>query len=187
MGPIPSFSVLPIITCKNCNECSIYCYACKGCFNFNTNITNLAENTALLKADPDRVYNEINAFLNQSTMIYRYFRFNTAGDIFSLDYLALMVRLAKSNPATTFLAFTKNYDLVNSYLDSFEMPANLNIVFSRWNNAKIDNRHNLPVAITKINDETVIPENSFHCGGDCANCLNCWHAEKGSARHFDLH
>lgn len=187
MGAIPSFSVLPIITCKNCIECSKYCYACKGCFNFNGNITNLAENTALVKADINRVYSEVNSFLNQSTTLYRYFRFNTAGDIFSIEYLELIVALAKANPLTRFLAFTKNYDLINSYLDSASLPENLTIIFSRWDNATIDNRHNLPVAVTNIPGSTVVPENSFHCNGDCANCLNCWNAQNGTYRHFDLH
>lgn len=187
MGIIPSFSVLPLVTCTNCGECSKYCYASKGCFNFNGNIMNLAENTALVMESIDRVKDEINAFLNGTTILYRYFRWNVAGDIFTVDYLQMMVDIAATNPWTTFLAFTKNYGLVNSYMDANEIPANLKIVFSRWDNAEVDNRHNLPVAITKIDDNTAIPENAFHCNGDCANCLNCWKAENGTCRYFDLH
>lgn len=187
MGKIPSFSVLPIITCKNCSECSKYCYASKNCYEFNSNILNLAENTAMMKVRPDKVEKEINDFLNNSTTIYKYFRFNVAGDIFTMTYLQVVVSIAKNNPFTRFLVFTKNYDLMNNYFSDHEKPDNLAIVFSKWSNTEIDNPLNFPVAQVNIPSETVIDENSFHCNGDCTSCLECWNAKKGTNRHFDLH
>ena len=191
MGPIPSFSVLPFLTCKNCNGCGGYCYAAKGAFNFPKNVQSLADNTALLMRDPERVEKEINSFLNNSTILYRYFRFNVAGDIagpVEKEYLPMVIRIAEKNPWTKFLLFTKNYSFVNSMIEKGEqIPENLTIVFSKWDNIPIDNRYNLPVAIVKVNEETEIPESAFHCSGDCANCLNCWHAKSGDVRYFDLH
>ena len=187
MGTIPSFSVLPIVTCKNCAECSRYCYACKGCFNFNSNIMNLAENTALLFNDPERVENELNLFLNNSTTLYRYFRFNVSGDICNMNYLNIVINIANKNQLTKFLVFTKNYSLFNEYFSKNEKPENLCIVFSQWNNTKIDNPLSFPVAIVNIENETIIPENAFHCSGDCSNCLECWNAKKETYRYFDLH
>lgn len=188
LGVIPSFSVLPLITCKNCGDCSKYCYAAKGNFNFNRNILNLSENTALLKSSPEKVEKEINYFLNNSTTLYRYFRWNTAGDIFSLEYLEMIVRIAKNNPFTTFLAFTKNFELLDEYVENGGIiPENLTVVFSRWGNTEIKNRNGFPVAIVKIDESTNIPENAFRCNGDCQNCLECWKAKKNTYRFFELH
>lgn len=178
MGMVPSFSVLPLITCSNCSECSKHCYACAGNYNYNSNVLGLAENTALMMHDLGRVEKEIETFLNSKTVIFKYFRYNVAGDIFSIEYLDMIIRIAKNNPWTTFLAFTKNYDLLNDYLEANELPENVTIVFSKWGNTEIPNKHNLPVAIVKLNEDTAIPETAFHCSGDCANCLECWHAKK---------
>ena len=191
MGPIPSFSVLPFLTCTNCHGCGGFCYAAKGRFNMPKNIRGLAENTALLMKNPAFVEHEINKFLNQGTIIYKYFRFNVAGDIggkVEENYFPMILRIANKNPWTRFLFFTKNYRLVNEYLNKAgKLPENLQIVFSKWDNIPIENPHNLPVAIVKINDNTEIPAGSFHCSGDCANCLKCWLIEDGKTVYFDLH
>lgn len=191
MGPIPSFSVLPFLTCTNCKGCSGYCYAAKGNFNFPRNINALAENTALLMKNPAFVEHEINKFLNQGTIIYKYFRFNVAGDIggkVEENYFPMILRISKKNPWTRFLMFTKNYRLVNEYIENGgQIPENLQIVFSKWDNIPIDNPHNLPIAIVKVNENTAIPDGAFHCSGDCANCLKCWLIEAGKIVYFDLH
>ena len=186
LGSIPNFSVLPLVTCTNCNECSKHCYACKGCFNYNNVINSEAENTYLVMNEPKRVENEINAFLN-GVVLYRYFRWNTSGDVFSREYLEIIVNVAKANELTTFLVFTKNFKLFNEYLRENELPKNLKVVFSKWDNAEIDNEHNLPIAIVKVNEQTEIPGNAYKCSGNCANCLECWNANKGTTRYFDLH
>lgn len=190
-GPIPSFSVLPLLSCTNCGECSKKCYACKGNFNFNRNINGLAENTALLMEKPYEVEKAINEFLNCKTIIYKFFRWNVAGDIAGVvldQYFPLIVRIAEKNPLTTFLMFTKNYKLINDYISSGHfLPQNLNIVFSRWHNTPIENPYGLPVAIVKIDETTEIPVGAFHCDGDCSNCLKCWRIEQEEAVYFDLH
>lgn len=191
MGPIPSFSVLPFLTCTNCNHCSKYCYAAKGNFNFPRNVNALAENTVLVEKNVKFVENEINRFLNCSTIIYKYFRWNVAGDIagkVEKNYFDMIIRVAKKNTFTRFLLFTKNYKLINDFLKrGNKIPGNLSVVFSQWDNFTFDNPYNLPIAIVKIDENTVIPGNAFHCSGDCANCLNCWNAKTGDIRYFDLH
>lgn len=186
MGAIPSFSVLPLVTCINCGECSKCCYACKSTFNFPSTINSEAENTFLVMNDPRRVENELNAFLG-GINLYRYFRWNVAGDVFSKEYLDIIVNVARANELTTFLVFTKNFDLFNEYLRENELPNNLRVVFSKWDNAEINNEHGLPEAIVKINENTVIPENAYECSGRCDQCLECWHAKNGTARYFNLH
>lgn len=185
MGKIPSFSVLPIITCANCGACSKWCYACKGCFNFNANIEKLADNTAALIKDYYAVFKAIDDVLK--TGKYSAFRFNVAGDVFNIRYLNVVTLTAAKNPAVDVLVFTKNYDLFNNYFSKNGAPKNLHVVFFRWDNAKIENPHGLPVAIVKINDDTEIPAGAHRCGGDCVSCLKCFKAERGETVYFDLH
>lgn len=191
MGPIPNISMLPLITCTNCGKCSKNCYACLGAFNFSGNVENLAINTALMIQDPETVEKAINDKLNNEVIIYKYFRFNVAGDIagpVENNYFPMMVRVAKDNPITKFLAFTKNYKLVNDYLNAGNtIPENLTIVFSQWGNDIPENPHSLPVAIVKLDENTIIPENAFHCSGNCDTCLQCWKATPGKVVYFDLH
>lgn len=187
MGPIPSFSVLPLLTCINCGECSKYCYACKSCFNFNDNIVALAENTVLLEKDPERVYNAIMDVLKSGAVLYRFFRFDVAGDVYSLEYLELIEKVCNECEYTSFLVFTKNYVLFNTRYAESEKPKNLAVVFSQWDNMKVDNPLGFPIAIVKIID-TVIPKNAYKCSGDCSSCFNCWNCKQdGSVRYFDLH
>lgn len=191
LGKIPSFSVLPFLTCTNCKECGKYCYAAKNCFNFNRNIQNLAENTANVRKLPmNELIEQFDEILG-GNIIYKYFRFNVAGDIagaIGTKYFDLILNITEKYPFTTFLLFTKNYEMINTYISNGgKLPKNLSVVFSQWNNIKIDNPHNLPIAIVKVNENTEIPENAFHCSGDCSECLDCWKAEKGSTRYFDLH
>jgi len=186
--PIPSFSVLPLITCAGCADCANYCYAAKARFNFPDNIKSLAENTALMMYKPEEVEKQVNSFLDGQLVIYKYFRWNVAGDVFNKSYLDVIGRVAQNNPMTRFLVFTKNFNLFNLYFDGVQKPGNLSIIFSRWDNAIIDNPHNFPLAITKINDDTIIPDGTKKCAGSCETCLNCWNeSDNGTARYFELH
>ena len=190
-GIIPSFSVLPFLTCTNCKECGKYCYAAKNRFNFHRNIENLAENTAAIRnLSMKELIDQFENFFNGLT-VYKYFRFNVAGDIagpIGTKYFDLILKVSLMHPETTFLMFTKNYERINLFLEyGGKLPENLTIVFSQWDNNTFENPFDLPIAIVKMDENTNIPENAFHCSGDCANCLDCWKAKKGTVRYFDLH
>ena len=63
----------------------------------------------------------------------RYFRWHVSGDILNQSYFEMMIYIARVCKYTQFLAFTKKYELVNTYLSGGGViPENLKIVFSVW-------------------------------------------------------
>lgn len=173
---IPSVSLPPILTCSNCAQCSKYCYALKMA-RLRKNVSgSWARNLAVYQADPDR-----------------YFRWHVSGDILSDSYLQGMIKVARECPSTSFLAFTKSFDIVNRYLDAGNsLPENLRIIFSGWVGLEMENPHNLPTSHPIFADGTTsAPDGAKWCGGNCSECAahssGCWTMEKGDAVIFALH
>jgi hypothetical protein len=103
------------------------------------------------------------------------FRWHVGGDIPDADYFQLMVNIARLIPETKFLAFTKQYKIVNKYLDhAKKLPDNLTIVFSSWLLLEMKNRHNLPVAWLDDGHDKRIPDDAIECAGNCETCGLCW-------------
>lgn len=186
MGKIPSFSVLPLVTCANCGQCSKYCYACKGCFLFPDNRMNLADNTVSAIENPEFTKQVILDFLHGKTVTYKYFRFNVAGDVFNHEYLEMIVSIARKTRGTKFLVFTKNYKMFNSFFTENKKPSNLSIIFSSWGGVNFENPHNFPIAAVDVPGE-VFPDNVVDCSGNCQECLYCFNAKKGDCVRFQLH
>lgn len=122
----------------------------------------------------------------------QYFRWHSSGDIVNGEYLQMMVRVAKECGATKFLAFTKQFEIVNAYLNAGNLlPENLSIVYSVWGDFVPDNPHNLPMAYVRFKKgECVIPEYAMECSGYCGECVggkSCWNMGKGEAVVFNEH
>ena len=187
MGAIPSVSLPPIVTCKNCSTCSQECYAAKLCRIYKSVREAYERNLKILQADRDTYFMQVKA----AAMVNRYFRFHVSGDIVDLDYLDRMVKLARELKGTTFLAFTKNYEDVNQYFKDHKKPANLKLIFSLpFTGARIDNPHNLPTAAVILKGQE--PEESWKiCGGNCTECacrgVGCWELKKGETIAFYEH
>jgi hypothetical protein len=121
----------------------------------------------------------------------RFFRWHVSGDIIDTDYLDNMVKIARATKGTTFLAFTKSYEIVNDYLDNHRKPSNLKLIFSLpFNGAEIDNRHNLPTAAVILKGQE--PKDNYKiCGGHCETCackgIGCWELKKGETIAFYEH
>ena len=187
MGPIPSVSLPPIITCKNCASCAKKCYAAKLCRLYPSVKAAYERNLQILNADRDSYFIQVKA----AAMVTRFFRFHVSGDIVDIDYLDRMVKMARELKGTHFLAFTKNYEDVNAYFESHKKPSNLHLIMSLpFDGAKIDNPHNLPTAavILKGNE----PDPSYKiCGGNCTECacrgVGCWQLKKGETIAFKEH
>ena len=125
-------------------------------------------------------------------VVYSYFRWHSAGDIVDMRYLQGMVDVANALNRTSFLAFTKKYELVNEYIASGGViPDNLHIVFSAWGNSlSVDNPNDFPVAYVRFGDEerdSSIPENASECSGKCTTCLQCWNLGRGESVVFNKH
>lgn len=186
MGFIPSVSLPPVITCASCCKCAEKCYAAKLCRLRPTVKAAYDRNLRILKNDIDGYFIQVKA----AAMTSRYFRFHVSGDIPDMNYLDRMIKLAEELPGTAFLAFTKQYNFVNNFLQYAKIPANLKIIFSAWPGMPMENPHNMPVANVIFKGQEPA-ENWKICGGNCTECacrgVGCWELKKGEQIAFYEH
>lgn len=192
MGAIPSVSLPPIITCPAGAPCAKKCYAAKIC-RLRPNVRQCYENNLMLLYDnPERFWADIDAALKKTT----HFRFHVSGDIVDALYFYDMVKAAKENPHCQILAFTKQYEIVNDYIDRHDgLPENLHIIFSLWDlawNARVKNPHNLPMSAVIFKGSNQNPDDFAKiCGGNCFECAckgtGCWTLDPGETIAFYEH
>ena len=189
MGNVSSVSTLPFLTCPGCcgHTCGIKCYAAKLANLRPAVLKSYAINTAIAKLRPDIYWQQVNA----AVCAVRFFRFHVSGDIMDPDYFAHMIDTARNNPHTEILCFTKQFAIVNKYLDNGgAIPENMHILFSGWENLAPENPHNMPET-NVFRDESGIRDGWKICGGNCFNCacrgVGCWQANKGDTIAFKMH
>ena len=186
MGFIPSVSLPPIVTCAHGCTCAKKCYAAKLCRIYGTVRKAYARNLDILKNDMDNYFTQVKA----AAMVSKYFRFHVSGDIPDMNYLDRMVKLAQELPGTTFLAFTKQYNFINNFLQYAAIPDNLKIIFSEWPGMHMENPHNLPVAHVIFKGHEPADDWKI-CGGNCSECacrgVGCWELKKGEHIAFYEH
>ena len=188
MGAIPSVSLPPIVTCPHGCPCAAKCYAAKLC-RLRPSVRNAyTRNFEILANNPIEYWEQVRA----AAAMTRYFRFHVSGDIPDAIYLYDMVLTARNLPHTEFLAFTKQYSIVNEYLaNGGEIPANLHLIFSEWGEGwQVPNPYNLPTAAVIFKGEE--PHDDWKvCGGNCAECacrgVGCWELKKGETIAFYEH
>jgi hypothetical protein len=187
MGAIPSVSLPPIVTCpKNC-PCAAKCYAAKMCRIYPSVKKAYQKNLDILNND----WNMYWAQVKGAAITTRFFRYHVSGDIPNAGYFKEMVITAKQCPGTEFLAFTKQYEIVNNYISIFgDLPKNLHIIFSEWGTQRPENPHDLPTAAVIFKGET--PADGWKiCGGNCTECacrgVGCWELKKGETIAFYEH
>lgn len=187
MGAIPSVSLPPIITCKNCETCAKKCYAAKLARIYKTVRESWDRNFKILQQDRNAYFAQVET----AAMLTGFFRFHVSGDIVDIDYLARMCKTARKCKNTRFLAFTKNYEDVNAYFETHKKPRNLQLIFSvPFDGARIDNPHNLPTAAVILKGTEPAPNYKI-CGGNCTECacrgVGCWELKKGETIAFYEH
>ncbi len=191
LGVIPSVNLPPIITCRDGCPCSKSCYATKGNFRFANVKSSHEQNYQSYLENPVQYFADIIDAVKGGIITYNYFRWHASGDIVDALYFDGMVSAANAAPNTLFLAFTKKFEIVNSYITNGGLiPSNLNIVFSAWgDDFHIENPYNFPVAHVRFPDETNknIPNDAIECSGDCMNCLQCWNIGIGQSVVFNKH
>ena len=189
MGSVASVSLLPFLTCPTCckHTCGKDCYAAKIANLYPTVLKSYAINTAIAINNPAEYWKQV----NQAMKGFRFFRFHVAGDILNRAYFAEMIKAAQANPHTEILVFTKKYDIVNNWIDNNgDLPENLHILFSGWENLDPVNPHNLPETnvLPKNATENDLARNQVFCGGNCFECacrgVGCWQAKKVSVSCF---
>ena len=187
MGAIPSVSLPACITCNPSAPCFKQCYAAKIERIYKTARESYQRNLDILKADPGEYWLQVKA----AAMVNRFFRYHVSGDIPNPDYFVQMIKLAKELPNTNFLAFTKQYNIVNQFInDGGAIPNNLKIIFSNWGSWKCDNPHNLPQCEVIFNGDNV-PDQWKICGGNCTECAingcGCFFLKPGDVTIIDQH
>lgn len=179
MGAIPSVSLPACVTCNPNAPCFKLCYAAKITRLYKTVKTAYENNLNILTTDPDSYWEQV----KQGAQMARYFRFHVSGDIPNGAYFIEMINLANELPGTMFLAFTKQYNIVNEWLKrGLEIPSNLKIIFSNWGAWKCENPYNLPVCEIILKDMQPAPDWKI-CGGNCTACacagIGCWELKQG--------
>ena len=186
MGAIPSVSLPPITTCRPGCPCAKDCDAAKLARFRKTVRESYERNLSILSNDPDSYWLQVRSAASMTTA----FRFHVSGDIPDAAYLQEMAKTARSLPGTKFIAFTKQFELVNGFLSVEELPSNLQIIFSAWPGLAMDNPHDLPEAHV-IFDAGDITEGMLVCPGNCTECycrgLGCWTLQRGQRIHFMKH
>ena len=181
---IPNINLPAGTTCRPDAPCRKYCYACKGNFQFPSVRASMTNNYNAFCFNRELYFDDI----AKRTVLNRFVRWHSSGDIINIDYLAGMCKVARVNRGTRYLCFTKQFEIVNSYISSgHKIPKNLTIVFSNWDNFKCDNPYNLPTAYVRLNENTRVPAEAVQCNGSCNTCQHCWKMKSGMSVVFDKH
>ena len=163
----------------------------KGRFRFPNVKDSLANNYNLYLQNPTGYFAEIKHAINNGLVSYAYFRWHAAGDFVDRAYFEGVVQVAEELPNTSFLAFTKKFEIVNEFIhNGGTLPKNLHIVFSAWGDEfKIENPYSFPVAYVRFknSENKSVPCHAEECSGDCTNCLKCWNVKSGEAVVFNKH
>lgn len=193
MGAIPSVSLPPVVTCAAGCPCAKKCYAVKMCRIYKNVKASYQNNLDILQSDPARYWEDILMAVKTS----RYFRFHVSGDIPNMEYFQNMVSVAANNPHCEILCFTKQYDIVNHYIDIFgTLPGNMHVIFSLWDpawNVHVKNPHDLPMSAVIFKADYPGKADYFDkiCGGNCFECacqgVGCWALQKGETIAFYEH
>lgn len=185
MGEVGSFSTLPVITCNKNAPCFKECYAKRMCtFRKSVYESWLANTEMVQNGDWGKIYQDVVDYVRfrHATM----FRWFVGGDIYNTGMLETMITVAEDCPETQFLAFTKQYDV----LEGYDVPENLHIVLSAWNGFQPseDLKKRFPVCYYDDGSMTdSIPKDAKTCLGGCESCQECWKMTAGQSVRIYKH
>ncbi len=185
IGAVPNISLTPGVSCQPGVPCFYDgCYAMKS-YRMYPNVRKAwDDNLELWKTNPGRFATKL-AFYLQDKSPER-FRYHVGGDVPDQDYVDMMNVMAWNFPKTSFLAFTKKYDL-----DFTGLPPNLTIVLSAWPSLAFPfaKAGDLPRAWLAEDPRAPLSEVHIRCQQHCGKCnYQCWHGlGKGMNVVFDKH
>lgn len=182
-------SLMPVIDCCNCSECSRNCYDLKADLMYKTVVADRARNSAIHKVNPKRYWAEIDSQIKANCVTQ--LRINVGGDL-SDDDFAYVASLGRKNKKTMILFFTKNYKGINKFLEHHRFPKNVHPIMSCWPGVKMENPNHLPESHLLYDDgTTTAPEWAYYCGGNCTRCAyegsGCWNLKKNEHVMFHVH
>ncbi len=173
----PVGAKLALIPGTTCHDC----YATKGMYGFRTVQVAQAKRLAAVKlalSDTDARARWIAAMV---TLVSRqaWFRWHDSGDVFSADYLELIVDVVRATPNTRHWLPTRELLTVRQWQRTHgEFPSNLTVRLSLpkvdaslTDAAKVGAAFGLPTS-TVTTDEPSCP--SFKQENECRDCRACW-------------
>ena len=194
MGRVPSVSLPSLLFCTCCG-CWKKCYANRMEKRRKTIREAYARNAKILLNNPEEYWRQV----KEVVRLNRFFRFHVSGDIPNYEYFCKMIETANENEHCDILCFTKKYRIVNKWIDEHGksaecLPKNLHMVFSAWDDLKMENPYNLPEAHIEFkNGKRTAPEGKevIKCFGCCEECYlagcGCWKLKPGEAIEFKEH
>lgn len=197
LGRIPSFNLLPGVTCspESCAHCLREgCYAVKNCFRCgydvdkNSTFSAWAENTVIMRTDLKQLEKELTEYLKSIKNTVKLFRVHSSGDFDSVQYAKMWYRLGQKFFQIRFLAFTKQWEVLRK-VHFYKLP-NFSVVLSGWTGIEIpeDLRKHYRCAWCDDGKEDRIPDDAMLCPGSCEACGMCWYlAELGRDTRFIKH
>lgn len=183
LGNVLNINLPALVTCPLNANCRKFCYANKGTYKFPVVQQRYADNLEFYKTQG--VFKSAMRLQSQlQSSNVELVRWHSSGDIPDFDYLVMMVILAIDNPNKRFLAYTKRYDFINTYLKDRELPKNLTVIFSYDKNLDMSNPYNLPIAL--ISDELTKCKAQIY-NSTCDTCQRCWNLKQHDTMVFRKH
>jgi len=174
LGKIPSFSTNRS-TCGSLSKyCSKYCYMNFASAYYKAVKSTQTQNTELItKWSQAKIVDEIDNFLKKYNPSL--FRIHVNGDFLNRKELDSWIQIARLNPSTKFLAFTKQIHLFNL----ISIPDNLKIRFSVFFNMPENVKEcfldkGFPIAYTDMTNVF----NSKVCSKPCETCQYCYNSQE---------
>lgn len=185
-------SRIPILDCCKC--CKRHC--AKICYDFHHDlrtpncINDRVRNSIIVHTNRPRYWSEVD--LQIKANFIDALRINVGGELDDEDF-PFVAKLGRDNPQCRIMFFTKNYDGINTFLDTEDFPENVHPILSIWKGVPYENPHNLPCAhILYADGTTTAPSyGAIYCRGTCTECLfhekGCWTLQKGQHLLLDEH
>jgi len=133
LGQVPYLSLPPGETCSKEIPCYDMCYAQKQTGMLASVQSGYKKNLDFWKSAPDDFWKGLKSWIKLKGDITM-FRFHTAGDIPSQEYLDGLIKLVAEHKDIVFILFTKKYDL--KFPTPAKLPGNLVLIFSMWPDLK---------------------------------------------------
>jgi len=174
LGKVPSFSTNRSTCGKLSKYCSKYCYMNFASSYYKAVKSTQSKNTELItKWSQAKIVGEIDNFLKKYNPAL--FRIHANGDFLNRKELDSWIQIARLNPSTKFLAFTKQIHLFNL----ISIPENLHIRFSIFFNMSETVKESIldkgfPIAYTDMNNVF----NSKVCSKPCETCQFCYNSQE---------
>jgi len=156
---IAAINLPPAITCPGAGVCKQYCYAQVGRQAIGPAKNFRLRTLELFKTNPKQFEQTLKKEIHQAGR--RIVRWHDSGDIISLSYLKIMVKLAEHFPDIKFYTYTKSHKIVLKF--GYEnLPHNLKIIQSYG--GKDDHLINTNYPFARVfEEEEDIPEGYTDC------------------------